>query len=114
MVVLSNDALVKADLRSDTDYRICADAGARRHDRRHHRASRGRADARLRSRECTVTANSPSQSAASTTDASGTFRFLTLAPDTYTLSFSQDGIRPGNAARPFRLRRPGANLQRLA
>src|SRR5579871_861548 len=38
-----------------------------------------------------VTAVSPSQSASSTTDASGTFRLLTLAPDTYTLSFSKAG-----------------------
>jgi hypothetical protein len=41
-----------------------------------------------------VTANSPSQTATSTTDASGTFRFLTLAPDTYTLSFSKSGYDP--------------------
>jgi hypothetical protein len=42
----------------------------------------------------TVTAASPSQTATSTTDASGTFRFLTLAPDTYTLSFSRTGYDP--------------------
>ncbi len=42
----------------------------------------------------TVNASSPSQSAASTTDATGTFRFLTLAPDTYTLSFSKTGYDP--------------------
>jgi len=42
----------------------------------------------------TVTATSPSQSATSITDASGTFRFLTLAPDTYTLSFSKGGYDP--------------------
>ncbi|MBV9717723.1 MAG: TonB-dependent receptor [Candidatus Eremiobacteraeota bacterium] len=41
-----------------------------------------------------VTATSPSQSARSVTDATGTFRFLSLAPDTYTLSFSKDGFDP--------------------
>jgi hypothetical protein len=38
-----------------------------------------------------VSAASPSQSARSTTDASGTYRFLSLSPDTYTLSFSKTG-----------------------
>jgi hypothetical protein len=38
----------------------------------------------------TVTANSPSQAATTVSDASGSFRFLTLAPDTYTLSFTKD------------------------
>jgi hypothetical protein len=41
-----------------------------------------------------VTATSPSQTAKSTTDASGTFRFLSLAPDTYTLSFSKSNYDP--------------------
>src|SRR5579884_1542254 len=41
-----------------------------------------------------VTAVSPSQAAATTTDASGTYRFLSLAPDTYTLSFQRDGYTP--------------------
>ncbi|MGA8575615.1 MAG: TonB-dependent receptor [Candidatus Cybelea sp.] len=41
-----------------------------------------------------VTANSPSQIATSTTDASGTFRFLSLRPDTYTISFSKSGYDP--------------------
>ncbi|HVR45772.1 MAG TPA: TonB-dependent receptor [Candidatus Binatia bacterium] len=41
-----------------------------------------------------VTAASPSQTATSTTDSSGTFRFLTLAPDTYTLSFVRGGYDP--------------------
>jgi hypothetical protein len=41
-----------------------------------------------------VTANSPSQSARSTSDASGTYRFLSLAPDTYTLAFSKEGYDP--------------------
>ncbi len=41
-----------------------------------------------------VSAVSPSQSATSTTDASGSFRFLTLVPDTYTLSFSKSGYDP--------------------
>jgi Carboxypeptidase regulatory-like domain/TonB-dependent Receptor Plug Domain len=38
-----------------------------------------------------VTANSPSQTARSTSDAGGTFRFLSLSPDTYTLTFSKEG-----------------------
>jgi len=41
-----------------------------------------------------VSAASPSQSATSTTDSSGAFRFLSLAPDTYTLSFSKSGYDP--------------------
>jgi hypothetical protein len=41
-----------------------------------------------------VAAGSPSQSATSTTDATGTFRFLTLNPDTYTISFSKAGYDP--------------------
>lgn len=41
-----------------------------------------------------VTASSPSQSATSTSDASGTFRFLSLRPDTYTISFSKSGYDP--------------------
>src|ERR1700733_3757713 len=38
-----------------------------------------------------VTASSPSQAASATTDASGAYRFLTLAPDTYTLVVMKDG-----------------------
>ncbi|HZV76500.1 MAG TPA: TonB-dependent receptor [Candidatus Babeliales bacterium] len=41
-----------------------------------------------------VTANSPSQSARSTSDATGTFAFLSLSPDTYTLNFSKTGYDP--------------------
>ncbi|HTA37790.1 MAG TPA: carboxypeptidase regulatory-like domain-containing protein, partial [Candidatus Acidoferrales bacterium] len=41
-----------------------------------------------------VTASSPSQSATVTTDASGHFGFLTLAPDTYTVSVTKDGYQP--------------------
>ena len=41
-----------------------------------------------------VTITSPSQSATATTDADGTYRFLSLAPDTYTLSFNKDGYTP--------------------
>lgn len=41
-----------------------------------------------------VVASSPSQSARSTSDATGTYRFLSLAPDTYTLSFSKEGYDP--------------------
>ena len=42
----------------------------------------------------TVTASSPSQVARSVTDATGTYRFLSLAPDTYTLSFAKEGYDP--------------------
>jgi hypothetical protein len=42
----------------------------------------------------TVTANSPSQSATATTDASGHFTFLTLSPDTYTVTASKTGYQP--------------------
>ncbi|BDE05126.1 hypothetical protein WPS_04020 [Vulcanimicrobium alpinum] len=38
-----------------------------------------------------VTASSPSQTESSTTDASGGFRFLSLAPDTYTVEIARDG-----------------------
>lgn len=40
-----------------------------------------------------VIAASPSQSATSTTDAAGHFTFLTLAPDTYTVSASKNGYQ---------------------
>src|ERR1700722_1633451 len=36
-----------------------------------------------------VTARAPSQAVTTTTDAGGTFHFLSLAPDTYVLSFSK-------------------------
>lgn len=42
----------------------------------------------------TVTATSPSQTASVVTDANGRYSFLTLAPDTYTLSFAKDGYDP--------------------
>ncbi len=42
----------------------------------------------------TVTVISPSQSASSTTDAAGRFRFLSLAPDTYVVSVAKDGYNP--------------------
>jgi hypothetical protein len=42
----------------------------------------------------TVTANAPTQSATSITDASGSYRFLSLGPDTYTLTFTKDGYEP--------------------
>jgi len=38
-----------------------------------------------------VTAVAPSQSATSISDASGSYRFLTLAPDTYTVTFAKAG-----------------------
>jgi hypothetical protein len=41
-----------------------------------------------------VTATSPSQSATATTDAAGHFTFLTLAPDTYTVTVSKTGYQP--------------------
>ncbi|MBV8498039.1 MAG: TonB-dependent receptor [Candidatus Eremiobacteraeota bacterium] len=41
-----------------------------------------------------VTAASPSQSATTTADAAGHFSFLTLAPDTYTVSVSKTGYQP--------------------
>jgi hypothetical protein len=41
-----------------------------------------------------ITVTSPSQVATTTTDASGTYRFLSLAPDTYTISFQKDGYTP--------------------
>ncbi|HEY9085663.1 MAG TPA: carboxypeptidase regulatory-like domain-containing protein, partial [Candidatus Tyrphobacter sp.] len=40
-----------------------------------------------------VTAASPSQTATTTTDAQGHFLFLTLAPDTYTVSVQKDGYQ---------------------
>ncbi len=42
----------------------------------------------------TVKATSPSQAASVTTDAGGHFAFLTLAPDTYTLTTAKDGYSP--------------------
>ncbi|MGH7738303.1 MAG: TonB-dependent receptor domain-containing protein [Candidatus Tyrphobacter sp.] len=42
----------------------------------------------------TVTATSPSQTARATTDASGKYVFLSLAPDTYTLSAQKAGYEP--------------------
>ena len=42
----------------------------------------------------TVTASAPSQTATTTSDAAGAFRFLSLAPDTYTLNFSKSGYDP--------------------
>src|SRR5215469_3431138 len=37
----------------------------------------------------TVVATAPSQTATATTDAAGTYRFLTLVPDTYTVTVSK-------------------------
>lgn len=39
----------------------------------------------------TVAATSPSQNATSISDSGGSFRFLSLAPDTYTVSIARDG-----------------------
>jgi hypothetical protein len=41
-----------------------------------------------------VTATSPSQSVTETTDAAGHFSFLTLGPDTYTVTASRGGYQP--------------------
>jgi len=41
-----------------------------------------------------VTITSPSQTATATSDANGSYRFLSLAPDTYTLNFNKDGYTP--------------------
>ena len=41
-----------------------------------------------------VTATSPSQSATTTSDAAGHFTFLTLGPDTYTVTVSKTGYEP--------------------
>src|SRR5579863_874749 len=41
-----------------------------------------------------VTAVSPSQAEAAVTDSSGEYVFLSLAPDTYTLTASKDGYNP--------------------
>ena len=45
-----------------------------------------------------ITAVSPSQSAGATTDASGHFTILNLAPDTYTVSAEKDGFAPQSIA----------------
>jgi hypothetical protein len=46
----------------------------------------------------TVSASSPSQEASTTTDSKGEFRFLSLAPDTYTVSVSKDQYHPASVA----------------
>jgi hypothetical protein len=45
-----------------------------------------------------VSAVSPSQQATVTTDSSGRFSFVSLAPDTYTLSFEKQGYQAGSQA----------------
>lgn len=45
-----------------------------------------------------VSASSPSQQATVTTDASGRYQFVSLAPDTYTLSFEKQGYQTGSQA----------------
>jgi hypothetical protein len=45
-----------------------------------------------------VTVVSPSQSASGTTDAGGNFAFISLAPDTYTISVQKDGYTPTSQA----------------
>ncbi len=44
-----------------------------------------------------VKASSPQQTASVTTDAGGHFSFLTLAPDTYTVTAAKDGYAPSSA-----------------
>ncbi|HEY8314921.1 MAG TPA: TonB-dependent receptor [Candidatus Baltobacteraceae bacterium] len=44
--------------------------------------------------DATVSVTSPSQNATSTTDASGKFLFISLAPDTYTVSVQKTGYGP--------------------
>jgi hypothetical protein len=45
-----------------------------------------------------VIASSPSQTATSVTDAAGAFSFISLAPDTYTVSASKSGYEPQSQA----------------
>jgi Carboxypeptidase regulatory-like domain/TonB dependent receptor len=44
--------------------------------------------------DVSVSVISPSQAATVRTDASGNYRFLSLPPDTYTISFNKDGYTP--------------------
>jgi protocatechuate 3,4-dioxygenase beta subunit len=44
-----------------------------------------------------VTATSPSQSATTTTDTAGRFSFLSLAPDTYTISVAETSTRDASS-----------------
>src|ERR1700686_4944570 len=46
----------------------------------------------------TVTAASPSQAASVQTDSSGRYNFVSLAPDTYTLTFSKQGYQSTSQA----------------
>jgi len=46
----------------------------------------------------TVTAQAPSQTTTATTDANGHFVFLSLAPDTYTVSSTKNGYDPASIA----------------
>jgi hypothetical protein len=48
--------------------------------------------------DATVVATSPSQTATAKTDASGHFAFLSLAPDTYSVSATKDGYAPVSIA----------------
>ncbi|HEY8320666.1 MAG TPA: carboxypeptidase-like regulatory domain-containing protein, partial [Candidatus Baltobacteraceae bacterium] len=41
-----------------------------------------------------MTASSPSQTISTTTDSRGNFGFLSLAPDSYTVSVDKDGYNP--------------------
>ena len=63
----------------------------------------------------TVTATSPSQTATAVSDASGQFRFLSLAPDTYTVSLTKTGYapvsQPGVTSSPTKCR-PSTSLSR--
>jgi hypothetical protein len=43
-----------------------------------------------------ITVTSPSEKASGTTDASGHFAFISLSPDTYTISLAKDGYEPAS------------------
>ncbi|HET9342424.1 MAG TPA: TonB-dependent receptor [Candidatus Eremiobacteraceae bacterium] len=65
-----------------------------------------------------VTASSPSQLEAVTTDANGVFVFISLAPDTYTITVSKDGYDiaslPGITVVADQSRNIGVTLQKTA
>jgi carboxypeptidase family protein/TonB-dependent receptor-like protein len=47
--------------------------------------------------DVTVTVTSPSQNGTATTDSFGQYRFLSLIPDTYTISFEKTGYTPASS-----------------
>jgi hypothetical protein len=56
------------------------------------------ADSNAAIANASVTASSPSQTISTTTDASGRFTFISLTPDTYTVSVTKDGYQPASTA----------------